>query len=136
MELAMAKSQELSVQQKKELAAKEEKTVPARYYVPSTDIYETEEVLTLVMEMPGVEKKDVSVQLENDVLRVEGRIDFAKYEGLDPVYSEYNIGHYARGFTLSDKIDQDGISAELADGVLTLTLKKAKAALPRRIAIG
>jgi HSP20 family molecular chaperone IbpA len=131
----MAKSQELSVQQKKELAPKEEKTVPARYYVPNTDIYETEEALTLVMEVPGVEKKDVSVQLENDVLRVEGRIDFSKYEGLEPVYAEYNVGHYARGFTLSDKIDQDGISAELADGVLTLTLKKAKAALPRRIAI-
>jgi HSP20 family molecular chaperone IbpA len=135
MEVAMAKSQELSVQQKKELAPKEEKTVPARYYVPNTDIYETEEALTLVMEVPGVEKKDVSVQLENDVLRVEGRIDFSKYEGLEPVYAEYNVGHYARAFTLSDKIDQDGISAELADGVLTLTLKKAKAALPRRIAI-
>ena len=131
----MAKSQELSVQQKKELAPKEEKTVPARYYVPNTDIYETEEALTLVMEVPGVEKKDLSVQLENDALRVEGRIDFSKYEGLEPVYAEYNVGHYARGFTLSDKIDQDGISAELADGVLTLTLKKAKAALPRRISI-
>ena len=131
----MAKSQELSVQQKKELAPKEEKTVPARYYIPSTDIYETDEALTLVMEVPGVEKKDVSVKLENDVLRVEGRIDFSKYEGLEPVYAEYNVGHYARAFTLSDKIDQEGISAELADGVLTLTLKKAKAALPRRIAI-
>ena len=131
----MARSQELSVQQKKELASKEEKTVPARYFVPNTDIYETDEALTLVMEMPGVEKKDVNVQLENDVLRVEGRIDFTKYEGLEPVYAEYNVGHYSRGFTLSDKIDQDGISAELGDGVLTLTLKKAKAALPRRIAI-
>ena len=131
----MAKSQELSVQQKKELASKEEKTVPARYYVPYTDVYETDGALTLVMEVPGVEKKDISVQLENDVLRVEGRIDFSKYEGLEPVYAEYNVGHYARGFTLSDKIDQDGISAELADGVLTLTLKKAKAAQSRRIAI-
>ena len=90
---------------------------------------------TALQEVPGVEKKDVSVQLENDVLRVEGRIDFSKYEGLEPVYAEYNVGHYARGFSLSDKIDQDGISAELGDGVLTLTLKKAKAALPRRIAI-
>jgi HSP20 family molecular chaperone IbpA len=135
MEVAMAKSQELSVQQKKELASKEEKTVPARYYVPSTDVYETDDALTLVMEVPGVEKKDVTVQLENDVLRVEGRIDFSKYEGLEPVYAEYNVGHFARGFTLSDRIDQEGISAELADGVLKLTLKKAKAALPRRIEI-
>jgi len=131
----MAKSQELSVQQKKELAPKEEKTVPTRYYVPNTDIYETDETLTLVMEVPGVEKKDVIVQLENDLLRIEGRIDFSKYEGMEPVYAEYNVGHYARAFTLSDKIDQDGISADLADGVLTLTLKKAKAALPRRIEI-
>jgi HSP20 family protein len=135
MEVAMVKSQELSVQQKKEVAEKEEKTVPARYFVPYTDIYETEEALTLVMEMPGVEKKDVDVQLENDVLRIEGRIDSSKYEGLEPLYSEYNVGHYARGFTLSDKIDQEGISAELVDGVLTLTLRKAKSALPRRIAL-
>ena len=131
----MAKSKELSVQQKKELASKEEKTVPSRYFIPSTDIYEGEDALTLVMEMPGVEREDVNVQLENDVLRVEGRIDFAKYEGLEPVYAEYNVGHFTRAFTLSDKIDQDGISAELADGVLTLTLKKSKAALPRRIEI-
>jgi HSP20 family protein len=135
MEVAMAKSRDLEVQQKKELAPKEEKTVPAKYYVPNSDIYETADALTVVMEMPGVEKKDVSVKLENDVLRVEGQIDFSKYAGLEPVYSEYNIGHYARGFTLSNKIDQDGISAELNDGVLTLTLKKSKEALPRQIAI-
>jgi HSP20 family protein len=89
----------------------------------------------MVMEMPGVEREDVNVQLENDVLRVEGRIDFSKYEGLEPVYAEYNVGHFTRAFTLSNKIDQEGISAELADGVLTLTLKKSKAALPRRIDI-
>jgi HSP20 family protein len=135
MEVAMAKSRALSVQEKKELALKEEKTVPARYYVPNADIYETDDALTVVMEIPGVEKKDVSVNLESDVLRVEGRIDFSKYEELEPVYSEYNVGHYARAFTLSDKIDQDGISAELEDGVLTLTLKKSKQALPKRIAI-
>lgn len=129
------KPNELAVQPKKEMASKEEKTVPTRYYVPTTDIYETDAALTIVMEMPGVEKKDVDVQLENDVLRVEGKIDFAKYEGLEPVYAEYNVGHYARAFTLSDKIDRDGIGADLADGVLTLTLKKAKAALPRRIEI-
>jgi HSP20 family protein len=73
MEVPMAESQALSVQQKKELAAKEEKTVPARYYVPNADIYETGDALTVVLEMPGVEKKDVSVKLESDVLRVEPR---------------------------------------------------------------
>ena len=131
----MAKPQELAVQEKKELVSKEEKTVPARYYVQNTDIYETDDALTVVMEIPGVEKKDVEVNIENDVLRVEGRIDFAKYEGLEPLYTEYNVGHFARAFTLSNKIDQQQISAQLDDGVLTLTLKKAKEAMPRKIAI-
>jgi len=131
----MASSRELAVQQKKELQPKEEKTIPARYFVPNADIYETNESLTVVLEMPGVERKNVSVNLEGDVLRVEGQIDFSKYDGLEPVYSEYNIGHYARAFSLSDKIDQDGISAALDDGVLTLTLRKAREALPRKIPI-
>ena len=132
----MAQSQPLQVQEKKELTAKEEKTVPARYYVPNADIYETEDALVVVMEVPGVEKKDLDINLENDVLRVEGRIDFTKYEGLDPLYTEYNVGHYTRAFTLSSKIDQHQISAELEDGVLKLTLRKSREALPRRIAIG
>jgi HSP20 family protein len=131
----MADSQELAVQDKKELATKEEKTVPARYFVPSTDIYETEDALTVVMEMPGVEKQDINVGLENDRLRVEGQIASSKYEGLEPVYTEYNVGHYARAFTLSNKIDQEKISAQVEDGVLTLTLPKVKEAQPRRIPI-
>lgn len=131
----MVSSKELTVRDKKELVAKEEKTVPGRYYLPYTDIYETGEALTLVMEMPGVEKKDVQVHLENDMLRIDGRIDFAKYEGMEPVYTEYNVGHYTRSFSLSSKIDQQKISAELEDGVLTLTLPKAEEARPRRIAI-
>jgi HSP20 family protein len=135
-EETMSGSQELAVREKKELAAKEEKTVPGRYYVPYADIYETDEALAVVMEMPGVEKKDLDVSLENDVLRVDGRIDFAKYDGMEPVYTEYNVGHYTRSFTLSNRIDRDGVSAQLEDGVLTLTLPKAKAAQARRINIG
>jgi HSP20 family protein len=131
----MADSQELAVQDKKELATKEEKTVPARYFVPSTDIYETEDALTVVMEMPGVEKQDINVGLENDRLRVEGQIASSKYEGLEPVYTEYNVDHYARAFMLSNKIDQEKISAQVEDGVLTLTLPKVKEAQSRRIAI-
>src|SRR4029450_11507343 len=103
----MADSQELAPRDKKELVTKEEKTVPARYYVPNTDIYETEDALTVVMEMPGVEKKDIDINLENDVLRVEGRIDFGKYEGLEPLYTEHNVGHFARAFRLSRQMDHE-----------------------------
>jgi HSP20 family protein len=132
----MAQSQALEVQQKKEIVSKEEKTIPSRYYVPTTDIFETEDALTVVMEVPGVDKGAVEVSVENDVLRVEARIDHTEYEGLEPLYAEYNVGHFARSFTLSKKIDQQQITAQLDDGVLTLSLKKAKEAVPRRIAIG
>jgi HSP20 family molecular chaperone IbpA len=115
---------------------KEEKTVPGRHYIPYADIYETDEALTVVMEMPGVEKKDIAIALEDGVLQVDGQIDFSKYEGMEPVYTEYNVGHYTRSFTLSNKIDQGRISAQLDDGVLTLTLPKTKEAQPRRIFIG
>jgi HSP20 family molecular chaperone IbpA len=131
----MARSQSLEVQEKKELVSKEEKTVPARYYVPTTDIFETDDALTVVMEIPGVERQALEVNIENDVLRVDARIDFSKYEELEPLYTEYNVGHFTRSFTLSNNIDQQQISAQLDDGVLTLTLKKAKEAVPRRIAI-
>jgi HSP20 family molecular chaperone IbpA len=131
----MSGSQELAVREKQELASKEEKTIPGRYFVPAADIFETDQALMVIMEMPGVEKKNVSIALENDVLRVEGQIDLSNYQGLEPVYTEYNVGHYARGFTLSSKIDRDAISAQLDDGVLTLTLPKVREAVPRRIAV-
>jgi HSP20 family molecular chaperone IbpA len=128
-------NQALSVQEKKEVATKAEKTLPARFYTPLTDIYETDETLTVVMEMPGVEKKSLDVQLENDTLRVEGRIDMSKYDGLGPLYSEYNVGHFARSFSMSSAVDGKRISAALDDGVLTLTLPKVEEARPRRIPI-
>jgi len=131
----MSDPQELAVREKQELNKKEEKTIPGRYYVPTADIFETEDALTVILEMPGVERKDIDIALDQDTLRIEGQIDFSKYQGMEPVYTEYNVGHYARAFTLSGKIDREGIGAQLNDGVLTLTLPKAKESMPRRIAI-
>jgi HSP20 family protein len=131
----MAQSQAMQPQEKKELISKGETTVPVRYFVPATDIFETEDALTVVMEVPGVDREAIDINLENDVLKVEAKIDPSKYDGMEPLYTEYNVGHFARSFTLSNKIDQQQISAKLEDGVLTLTLKKMREAVPRKIAI-
>ena len=131
----MAESQALQVQEKKELVSKGEKTVPARYYVPSTDIFETDDALRVVMEVPGVDRKNIDIKVEEDILKVEARIDPTKYEGMEPLYTEYNVGHFARSFALSHKIDQQQIAATLADGILTLTLKKAQQTKPLRVEI-
>jgi HSP20 family protein len=131
----MAAQQELQVQKKREVEKPEETTVPARFYQPNTDIFEDEGSLTLVMEMPGVLKDNVDITIEKNVLDVEGKIDFSKYEDLEPVYTEYNVGHYKRSFSLSSKIDQSKISADMNDGLLTLVLPKAEEAKPRTISI-
>jgi HSP20 family protein len=131
----MATGQELQVQPKREVEKKQESTVPARVFVPVTDIFETDQSLTVVLEMPGVGRENVNVELADGVLTIEGRIDFAKYDGLQPVYTEYNIGHYARSFELSRDIQHDRISAELKGGVMILTMPKAEAAKPRQIKV-
>src|SRR3954468_22818449 len=113
----MAQSQALQPQEKKELVSKDETTVPVRYFVPTADIFETEDGLTVVMEVPGVDREAIDINVENDVLKVEAKIDTAKYEGMEPLYTEYNIGHFTRSFALSNKIDQQQIRAKLEDGV-------------------
>ncbi len=128
-------AQELQVQRKREVEKKQETTIPARVFVPATDIFETDQALTVVMEMPGVDKANVEINVENDILTIEGKIDFSKYEGLQPLYTEYNIGNFSRSFTLSSKIEQDAIKAELTDGVMTLVLPKSEKAKSRRIAV-
>jgi HSP20 family molecular chaperone IbpA len=131
----MASKQELQVQQKRELEKREETTVPARVFMPTADIYETDDALTVILEVPGVDKNNVDVRVENDLLTVEGRLDFSKYRGLQPLYTEYNIGNYARSFRLSSKVDQSKIAAELRDGVLSLKLPKVEEAKPRTIRV-
>ena len=132
----MATDQELQVQQKREIEKKPESTTPTRRFLPVTDIYETNDALKVILEMPGVDKNGVEVRVENDVLTIEGEVDFSKYQGLNPVYTEYNVGNYARSFQLSSKIDQDRIAADLRDGVITLVLPKAEKAKARKIKVG
>ena len=132
----MPDHQELQVQQKREVDKKPESTIPARRFLPVTDIFETSDALKVILEMPGVDKESVDVRVENDVLTIEGQVDFTKYQGLIPLYTEYNVGNYARSFELSSKIDQERIGAELKDGVITLVLPKAEKAKARKIKVG
>ena len=131
----MPTRQELQVQQKRELEKKEESMIPARVFLPTADIYETNDALNVVLEMPGVDKNRVDIRVEDGVLKIEGRLDFSKYQGLQPLYTEYNVGHYSRSFRLSSKIDQNKIAAELNEGVLSLVLPKVEEAKPRTIQV-
>ena len=131
----MAEERALDSVEKKELESTEEQTVPGKFYVPYTDIHETEDALNVVMEMPGVAKDAVDVELDKNVLSIEGRIVFDQYDDLEPLYTEYNVGHFRRSFKLSNDVDQANIAANLEDGVLTLRLPKAEEQKPRTITV-
>ncbi len=114
----------------------EERTGSGKYYVPNTDITETDKSIIMTMDVPGVKKENINIMLENNILEVDAKIDSSPYERLNPVYTEYDVGHYARRFTVSNTIDTTNIDAKLSDGVLTLTLLKVPEAQPRQISVG
>lgn len=128
--------QELAPSEKKEVGG-HEPTLAGRAYVPEVDIYENAEGLWLWANMPGVRSEDVNVELHDNVLSIEGKVSTEAYSGLTPEYTEYNIGHFVRRFTVprSGSIDHDKITARVVDGVLEVKLPKAEKFKPRRVAI-
>jgi len=127
--------QQVALQEKKELTPAEERTEAGKFFSPYTDIHETADNVVVSMEVPGVDKAAVDIRLDKGVLTVKGTVDAAKYDGLKPIYAEYNVGNFIRTFTVSTKIDSAGISASMTDGVLTVRLPKAADAVAKRIAV-
>lgn len=126
---------EVELQQKKELAPAQERTEAGRFYSPYTDIYETRDAVIVEMDMPGVGRESVDIRLDKNVLSITGTVDSTRYEGLEPLYTEYNVGNFVRSFTVSAQVDRERISARIADGVLRVELPKAAAAVARRIEV-
>ena len=112
-----------------------ERTRDRLAFVPRADIYETEEAITVVADMPGVDENSLDITLENNVLSIDGYVESFRPEGYSLTYAEYRVGDYQRAFTLSDQIDRDGIEAVVKDGVLRLHLPKITEARKRKIAI-
>jgi HSP20 family protein len=130
-----AEPREVALQEKRELSPAQERTEAGKFYSPYTDIYETQDAVIVAMEVPGVAKSDIDIRLDKGQLTVTSNVDSRRYEGLEPIYSEYNVGNFVRSFTLSTKIDSAAIAASVADGVLTVRLPKAAEAVAKRIAI-
>jgi HSP20 family molecular chaperone IbpA len=112
-----------------------ERTRDRLAFVPRADIYETNEGINVVADMPGVNENSVEITLENNVLTINGYVEPEEPEGYSLAYAEYQVGDYQRAFTLSDQIDRDGIDAFVKDGVLRLYLPKVTEARKRKIAI-
>ncbi len=125
--------------ERKEIAPREEREVAprrrVRAMVPPVDIYETDDGLILLADMPGVDKDTLDLNVEDNVLYIRGRIAETPGEEVSPDYVEVRGREYFRAFTLGPEFDQDKIEATLQQGVLRLFIPKHEAERPRRIEI-
>jgi HSP20 family protein len=103
-------------------------------HAPAIDVRANDEEIVFVCDVPGLKQEDLEVTLEADVLTIKGQRRYAGSEK-DRVWLGRSHGAFARSFTLPDGVDPEKMSADLADGVLTLRVPKHPRAKPRRIAI-
>jgi len=115
--------------------ARTERTRNRDVYRPNVDIVETEQSLTVHADMPGVARDDIDIQFENGTLTIHGVVPDRRRENATPWLTEYGVGDFQRVFQVSESIDAGKISAEYADGVLTLHLPKVEEAKPRKITV-
>jgi HSP20 family molecular chaperone IbpA len=110
-----------------------ERTRTRPVFSPAVDIFETQDAIILLAEMPGVDPQSVDITLERRVLAIRATVPQVQHAGYRQVYAEYSDGDYERVFTLSEDIDQERIEASVRDGVLQLVLPKAAPAQARKI---
>jgi HSP20 family molecular chaperone IbpA len=127
---------EMELKEKKEIKqGAGEGTRPGPVFIPAVDILEDERELVLLADMPGVESKEMEIDLKDNQLTIIGRIEPVEGEKELSLYKEFHWGDYSRQFTLSNVIDQTKITAKMEEGVLRLTLPKVEKAKPQKIKV-
>jgi HSP20 family protein len=108
----------------------------ARPWSPAVDILETETHLIFKVDVAGLSEKDIDVQIENGTMTLKGERKFEKDEKVKGYHRiERSYGVFARSFTLPDTVDPEGVRADYAQGVLTITLAKKELAKARTITV-
>lgn len=131
----MAASKELQVKDKQEVTTPAEHTQPGLVFTPHVDIFDGDNEIVLLADMPGVATDDVNIDLRDGVLTLSGDVKPWEDKEESNVLIEFRIGKYYRQFTLSEAIDQDKIEAKLENGVLRLILPKTEKSMPRKITV-
>jgi HSP20 family protein len=129
------KTMELEKQEITTTTEDTERTRECRCFIPRSDIYELEDQIVIVADVPGVDEKAIDITLESNILTLSALVDPVIPEGYTLRYAEYEMGDYQRSFRLSNEIDSANIQASVKDGVLRLYLPKAEEALARKISV-
>jgi HSP20 family protein len=130
------KEKDIELKEKKELKPTAGEGIrPGPVFIPAVDILEDPTGITIVADMPGVDGKNVDIDLKDNQLTITGRIDPVEGEKEVSLYKEFLYGDYIRQFTLSYVIDQNKITAKMEDGVLRLILPKVEKMKPQKIKV-
>ncbi len=118
------------------LGPSREELMTSGTFIPPVDIYEDEHAITLKLEVPGMEEKDIEVQLENNTLTVRGERKFEKGEKEENFHRiERRYGAFARSFTLPNTVDTGKVEASYENGILKIQLAKRAEAKPKQIKV-
>jgi HSP20 family protein len=113
-----------------------EEALTTSSFAPAVDVYEDEHQVTLKIEVPGVDEKDIDVRIENDVLTVHGERNFEKEEKEENFRRvERQYGSFTRTFTLPNTVDSENVQASYDKGVLKIALPKKAEAKPKQIKV-
>jgi HSP20 family protein len=130
----MSVSTDLSHRDEGQNVAGAERTRTEPIFTPAVDIYETQDNLVLLADLPGVAKDDLNIKLDDELLTIEAEVHPSAAPGQHLV-NEYAQGTFYRQFSVGEAIDRNKIDANLKNGVLELTLPKAEKAKPKRIQV-
>jgi HSP20 family protein len=117
-------------------ARRNEEPASTTIWSPAVDIYETDGEIIVQAELPGMDRKDISINLENNVLTIRGDRQFKKETKEDNYHRiERSYGGFSRSFSIPTTVDEEKIRADYKDGVLKIVLPKKEQAKPKQIQI-
>jgi len=102
---------------------------------PATDIVESKEGVTLYVDLPGVSKKTLDIDVDQDILTIKGEIDLTTAKDVQPTYMDIQADVFERRFTLGDELDSSKIEAKLDQGALKLSIPRQEKHQPKKITI-
>ncbi|MDX1606971.1 MAG: Hsp20/alpha crystallin family protein [Candidatus Competibacterales bacterium] len=128
----MSERQDMQNQAEQEIPTRTEQETFLR---PPVTVYEDAGGITLKADLPGVSRDRLDIRVDRNTLTIEAEVGIDMPEGMEALYADVNITRFRRSFTLSNELEAERISAEMKDGVLTLTLPKRAELQPRRIEV-
>jgi HSP20 family molecular chaperone IbpA len=133
--MAESTTESRNVKQAEATGVQQREREPDLVLRPPVDIYEDADGITLMADMPGVSRDRLTIEVDKDMLMIEGDARIDMPEGMEALYADVRSTRYRRSFTLSGELESGQIDASLRDGVLSVRIPKRAEVRPRKIEV-